>query len=176
QATLSPADFAATKVPATAVPANYILSTVAPQLIITNLADQGAAFGKQVQYYFDGDIVQFELVHQTKVETKTLQTTTYYEYDPSASKYQAAGTAEQNSIVVNGQKAAPTTLSYSLRRETDLVTGQATYQIINNQTNQPVTVDQAGTLPCRGISTLPSLSGYTANTADVAMAQAAQQY
>ena len=176
QATLSPADFAATKVPATAVPGNYILSTAAPQLIITNPADQGAAFGKRVQYYFDGDIVQFELVHQTRVETKTLQTTTYYEYDPSASKYQAAGTAEQNSIVVNGQKAAPTTLSYSLRRETDLVTGQATYQIINNQTNQQVAVDQAGNFTLPGISTLPSLSGYTANTADVAMAQAAQQY
>ena len=176
QATLSPADFAATKVPATAVPANYILSTAAPQLIITNPADQGAAFGKRVQYYFDGDIVQFELVHQTKVETKTFQTTTYYEYDPSASKYQAKGTAEQNSIVVNGQKVAPTTLSYSLRRETDLVTGQATYQIVNNQTNQPVTVDQAGNFTLPGISTLPSLSGYTANTADVVTVRAAQQY
>ncbi|MGZ7884760.1 mucin-binding protein [Limosilactobacillus ingluviei] len=176
QATLSPADFAATKVPATAVPANYILSTAAPQLIITNPADQGAAFGKVVQYYFDGDIVQFELVHQTKVETKTFQTTTYYEYDPSASKYQAKGTAEQNSIVVNGQKVAPTTLSYSLRRETDLVTGQATYQIVNNQTNQPVTVDQAGNFTLPGISTLPSLSGYTANTADVVTVRAAQQY
>ena len=145
-------------------------------MIITNPADQGAAFGKRVQYYFDGDIVQFELVHQTKVETKTFQTTTYYEYDPSASKYQAKGTAEQNSIVVNGQKVAPTTLSYSLRRETDLVTGQATYQIVNNQTNQPVTVDQAGNFTLPGISTLPSLSGYTANTADVVTVRAAQQY
>ena len=172
------ADFDPKNIPSTLIPENYELSSLIPNLIITNSDDeaQNAGFGKQVKYYFNGDIVQFELKHKTKSEAKTIQDTTYYEYDNSSSKYQAGGTDDQNTIVVNGQKATPTSYTYSLKRVTDLVTGKATYYVVNTSTNESIAVDENGNFTIPGVKGLPSLSGYTANTADSTLAQTAKNY
>ena len=134
------------------IPENYELSSSIPSFIITNSDNeaQNAGFGKQVKYYFNGDIVQFELKHKTKSEAKTIQDTTYYEYDDSSSKYQAGGTDDQNTIVVNGQKATPTSYTYSLKRVTDLVTGKATYYVVNTSTNESIAVDESGNFTIPG--------------------------
>ena len=60
------ADFDPKNIPSTLIPENYELSSSIPQFIITNSDDeaQNAGFGKQVKYYFNGDIVQFELKHK----------------------------------------------------------------------------------------------------------------
>ena len=172
------ADFDPKNIPSTLIPENYELSSSIPSFIITNSDDeaQNASFGKQVKYYFNGDIVQFELKHKTKSEAKTIQDTTYYEYDNSSSKYQAGGTDDQNTIVVNGQKATPTSYTYSLKRVTDLVTGKATYYVVNTSTNKSIAVDENGNFTIPGVRSLPSLSGYTANTADATVAQTAKNY
>ncbi|WP_270254158.1 mucin-binding protein, partial [Lactobacillus johnsonii] len=172
------ADFDPKNIPSTLIPENYELSSSIPSFIITNSDDeaQNAGFGKQVKYYFNGDIVQFELKHKTKSEAKTIQDTTYYEYDKSSSKYQANGTDDQNTIVVNGQKATPTSNTYSLKRVTDLVTGKATYYVVNTSTNESIAVDENGNFTIPGVKGLPSLSGYTANTADSTLAQTAKNY
>ena len=172
------ADFDPKNIPSTLIPENYELSSSIPSFIITNSDDeaQNAGFGKQVKYYFNGDIVQFELKHKTKSEAKTIQDTTYYEYDDSSSKYQAGGTDDQNTIVVNGQKATPTSYTYSLKRVTDLVTGKATYYVVNTSTNESIAVDENGNFTIPGVKGLPSLSGYTANTADSTLAQTAKNY
>ena len=172
------ADFDPKNIPSTLIPENYELSSSIPSFIITNSDDeaQNAGFGKQVKYYFNGDIVQFELKHKTKSEAKTIQDTTYYEYDKSSSKYQAGGTDDQNTIVVNGQKATPTSYTYSLKRVTDLVTGKATYYVVNTSTNESIAVDENGNFTIPGVKGLPSLSGYTANTADSTLAQTAKNY
>ena len=172
------ADFDPKNIPSTLIPENYELSSSIPSFIITNSDDeaQNAGFGKQVKYYFNGDIVQFELKHKTKSEAKTIQDTTYYEYDDSSSKYQAGGTDDQNTIVVNGQKATPTSYTYSLKRVTDLVTGKATYYVVNTSTNESIAVDENGSFTIPGVKGLPFLSGYTANTADSTLAQTAKNY
>ena len=172
------ADFDPKNIPSTLIPENYELSSSIPSFIITNSGDeaQNAGFGKQVKYYFNGDIVQFELKHKTKSEAKTIQDTTYYEYDDSSSKYQAGGTDDQNTIVVNGQKATPTSYTYSLKRVTDLVTGKATYYVVNTSTNESIAVDENGNFTIPGVKGLPFLSGYTANTADSTLAQMAKNY
>lgn len=172
------ADFDPKNIPSTLIPENYELSSSIPSFIITNSDDeaQNAGFGKQVKYYFNGDIVQFELKHKTKSEAKTIQDTTYYEYDNSSSKYQAGGTDDQNTIVVNGQKATPTSYTYSLKRVTDLVTGKATYYVVNTSTNESIAVDENGNFTIPGVKGLPFLSGYTANTADSTLAQTAKNY
>lgn len=172
------ADFDPKNIPSTLIPENYELSSSIPSFIITNSDDeaQNAGFGKQVKYYFNGDIIQFELKHKTKSEAKTIQDTTYYEYDNSSSKYQAGGTDDQNTIVVNGQKATPTSYTYSLKRVTDLVTGKATYYVVNTSTNESIAVDENGNFTIPGVKGLPSLSGYTANTADSTLAQTAKKY
>ena len=172
------ADFDPKNIPSTLIPENYELSSSIPSFIITNSDDeaQNAGFGKQVKYYFNRDIVQFELKHKTKSEAKTIQDTTYYEYDNSSSKYQVGGTDDQNTIVVNGQKATPTSYTYSLKRVTDLVTGKATYYVVNTSTNESIAVDESGNFTIPGVKGLPSLSGYTANTADSTLAQTAKNY
>lgn len=172
------ADFDPKNIPSTLIPENYELSSSIPSFIITNSDNeaQNAGFGKQVKYYFNGDIVQFELKHKTKSEAKTIQDTTYYEYDNSSSKYQAGGTDDQNTIVVNGQKATPTSYTYSLKRVTDLVTGKAIYYVVNTSTNESIAVDENGNFTIPGVKGLPSLSGYTANTADSTLAQTAKNY
>lgn len=165
-------DFKGSNIPISLIPENYELASYSPKWIVTNSEDQGAGFNKQAKYYFDGDIVQFELKHKQTVDVKTIDATTYYEYDESSSKYQKDGTDEQNSIIVNGQKVAPTTVSYRIIRTTDLVTGKSTYLVVDTNLDQIVSVDDLGNFTIPGIKTLPALQGYTPNTSESTLAKA----
>ena len=164
QDTLAVADFSAAQIPADLIPANYELSPAQPTLVATGseAGADAAAFGQVVRYYFNGDTVQFELVHQQQVVTKTYVRTINYEYDPSAPIYQAGG---------KNQVAEPVTQSYQVTMTTDLVTGQTTYQIV------PVAGGSTQTTPSFTIAghSAPSKAGYTANPTEAANAAAAWQ-
>lgn len=101
--TLKSSDFSASSVPADMIPKGYEVSGL-PQLIITNKDDtnKAAKFDSLVKYYFDGDIVQFELSEIVTTETKKVTQNVYYIYDSSSAKYQAGGTNLDNAIVING--------------------------------------------------------------------------
>ena len=164
QDTLAAADFSAAPIPANLIPANYELSPAQPTLVATGseAGADAAAFGQIVRYYFNGDTVQFELVHQQQVVTKTYVRTINYEYDPSAPIYQAGG---------ENQVAKSVEQSYKVTMTTDLVTGQTTYQIVpgdggGTQTTSSFTI--AGT-------PAPGKAGYTANPTEAANAAAAWQ-
>ena len=57
-----------------------------------------------------------------------------------------------------------------------MVTGKATYYVVNTSTNESIAVDENGNFTIPGVKGLPSLSGYTANTADSTLAQTAKNY
>src|SRR5699024_11140801 len=164
QDTLAAADFSAAQIPADLIPTNYELSPAQPTLVATGseAGADAAAFGQVVRYYFNGDTVQFELVHQQQVVTKTYVRTINYEYDPSAPIYQAGG---------ENQVAKSVEQSYKVTMTTDLVTGQTTYQIV------PEAGGSTQTTPSFTITghSAPSKAGYTANPTEADNAAAAWQ-
>lgn len=170
--TLKSSDFSASSVPADMIPKGYEVSGL-PQLIITNKDDTNkvAKFDSLVKYYFDGDIVQFELSEIVTTETKKVTQNVYYIYDSSSAKYQAGGTNLDNAIVVNGQKVSPTTVTYTVTRKTHQASGKKEYIVVNDETGEILTVDSNGNFVLPGITTIPSLPGYTANGLDITNAQ-----
>ncbi len=170
--TLKSSDFSASSVPADMIPKGYEVSGL-PQLIITNKDDinKVAKFDSLVKYYFDGDIVQFELSEIVTTETKKVTQNVYYIYDSSSAKYQAGGTNLDNAIVVNGQKVSPTTVTYTVTRKTHQVSGKKEYIVVNDETGETLTVDSNGNFVIPGVTAIPSLPGYTANGLDVTNAQ-----
>lgn len=170
--TLKSSDFSASSVPADMIPKGYEVSGL-PQLIITNKDDtnKAAKFDSLVKYYFDGDIVQFELSEIVTTETKKVTQNVYYIYDSSSAKYQAGGTNLDNAIVVNGQKVSPTTVTYTVTRKTHQASGKKEYIVVNDKTGEILTVDSNGNFVIPGVTATPSLPGYTANGLDVTNAK-----
>ncbi|MDV9166627.1 mucin-binding protein, partial [Ligilactobacillus salivarius] len=170
--TLKSSDFSASSVPADMIPKGYEVSG-SPQLIIINKDDvnNAAKFNSLVKYYFDGDIVQFELSEIVTTETKKVTQNVYYIYDSSSAKYQAGGTNLDNAIVVNGQKVSPTTVTYTVTRKTHQASGKKEYIVVNDKTGEALTVDSNGNFVIPGVTAIPSLPGYTANGLDVTNAQ-----
>ncbi|OQR04429.1 mucin-binding protein [Ligilactobacillus salivarius] len=170
--TLKSSDFSASSVPADMIPKGYEVSGL-PQLIITNKDDtnKAAKFDSLVKYYFDGDIVQFELSEIVTTETKKVTQNVYYIYDSSSAKYQAGGTNLDNVIVVNGQKVSPTTVTYTVTRKTHQASGKKEYIVVNDKTGEILTVDSNGNFVIPGVTAIPSLPGYTANGLDVTNAK-----
>ena len=170
--TLKSSDFSASSVPADMIPKGYEVSGL-PQLIITSKDDtnKAAKFNSLVRYYFDGDIVQFELSEIVTTETKKVTQNVYYIYDSSSAKYQAGGTNLDNAIVVNGQKVSPTTVTYTVTRKTHQASGKKEYIVVNDETGEALTVDSNGNFVIPGVTAIPSLPGYTANGLDVTNAQ-----
>ena len=170
--TLKSSDFSASSVPADMIPKGYEVSGL-PQLIITNKDDinKVAKFDSLVKYYFDGDIVQFELSEIVTTETKKVTQNVYYIYDSSSAKYQAGGTNLDNAIVVNGQKVSPTTVTYTVTRKTHQASGKKEYIVVNDETGEILTVDSNGNIVIPGVTAIPSLPGYTANGLDVTNAK-----
>ena len=170
--TLKSSDFSASSVPADMIPKGYEVSGL-PQLIITNKDDinKVAKFDSLVKYYFDGDIVQFELSEIVTTETKKVTQNVYYIYDSSSAKYQAGGTNLDNAIVVNGQKVSPTTVTYTVTRKTHQASGKKEYIVVNDETGEALTVDSNGNFVIPGVTAIPSLPGYTANGLDVTNAK-----
>ena len=170
--TLKSSDFSASSVPADMIPKGYEVSG-SPQLIIINKDDvnNAAKFNSLVRYYFDGDIVQFELSEIVTTETKKVTQNVYYIYDSSSAKYQAGGTNLDNAIVVNGQKVSPTTVTYTVTRKTHQASGKKEYIVVNDKTGEALTVDSNGNFVIPGVTAIPSLPGYTANGLDVTNAQ-----
>ncbi|MDE7522960.1 mucin-binding protein [Ligilactobacillus salivarius] len=170
--TLKSSDFSASSVPADMIPKGYEVSGL-PQLIITNKDDvnKAAKFDSLVKYYFDGDIVQFELSEIVTTETKKVTQNVYYVYDSSSAKYQAGGTNLDNAIVVNGQKVSPTTVTYTVTRKIHQASGKKEYIVVNDETGEVLTVDSNGNFVIPGVTAIPSLPGYTANGLDITNAQ-----
>ena len=170
--TLKSSDFSASSVPADMIPKGYEVSG-SPQLIIINKDDvnNAAKFDSLVKYYFDGDIVQFELSEIVTTETKKVTQNVYYIYDSSSAKYQAGGTNLDNAIVVNGQKVSPTTVTYTVTRKTHQASGKKEYIVVNDKTGEALTVDSKGNFVIPGVTEIPSLPGYTASGLDVTNAQ-----
>lgn len=170
--TLKSSDFSASSVPADMIPKGYEVSG-SPQLIIINKDDvnNAAKFNSLVRYYFDGDIVQFELSEIVTTETKKVTQNVYYIYDSSSAKYQAGGTNLDNAIVVNGQKVSPTTVTYTVTRKTHQASGKKEYIVVNDETGETLTVDSNGNFIIPGVTAIPSLPGCTANGLDVTNAQ-----
>ena len=170
--TLKSSDFSASSVPADMIPKGYEVSGL-PQLIITNKDDinKVAKFDSLVKYYFDGDIVQFELSEIVTTETKKVTQNVYYIYDSSSAKYQAGGTNLDNAIVVNRQKVSPTTVTYTVTRKTHQASGKKEYIVVNDETGEILTVDSNGNIVIPGVTAIPSLPGYTANGLDVTNAK-----
>ena len=170
--TLKSSNFSASSVPADMIPKGYEVSGL-PQLIIINKDDvnNAAKFDSLVRYYFDGDIVQFELSEIVTTETKKVTQNVYYIYDSSSAKYQAGGNNLDNAIVVNGQKVSPTTVTYTVTRKTHQASGKKEYIVVNDETGEALTVDSNGNFVIPGVTAIPSLPGYTANGLDVTNAQ-----
>ena len=170
--TLKSSDFSASSVPANMIPKGYEVSG-SPQLIIINKDDvnNAAKFDSLVRYYFDGDIVQFELSEIVTTETKKVTQNVYYIYDSSSAKYQAGGTNLDNAIVVNGQKVSPTTVTYTVTRKTHQASGKKEYIVVNDETGEALTVDSNGNFVIPGVTAIPSLPGYTANGLDITNAK-----
>ena len=170
--TLKSSDFSASSVPADMIPKGYEVSG-SPQLIIINKDDvnNAAKFNSLVRYYFDGDIVQFELSEIVTTETKKVTQNVYYIYDSSSAKYQAGGTNLDNAIVVNGQKVSPTTVTYTVTRKTHQASGKKEYIVVNDETGETLTVDSNGNFIIPGVTAIPSLPGYTANGLDITNAK-----
>ncbi|MYY22888.1 mucin-binding protein [Ligilactobacillus salivarius] len=170
--TLKSSDFSASSVPADMIPKGYEVSG-SPQLIIINKDDvnNAAKFDSLVRYYFDGDIVQFELSEIVTTETKKVTQNVYYIYDSSSAKYQAGGTNLDNAIVVNGQKVSPTTVTYTVTRKTHQASGKKEYIVVNDETGEALTVDSNGNFVIPGVTAIPSLPGYTANGLDITNAK-----
>ena len=170
--TLKSSDFSASSVPADMIPKGYEVSG-SPQLIIINKDDvnNAAKFDSLVKYYFDGDIVQFELSEIVTTETKKVTQNVYYIYDSSSAKYQAGGTNLDNAIVVNGQKVSPTTVTYTVTRKTHQASGKKEYIVVNDETGEALTVDSNGNFVIPGVTAIPSLPGYTANGLDITNAK-----
>ncbi|URI13016.1 mucin-binding protein [Ligilactobacillus salivarius] len=170
--TLKSSDFSASSVLADMIPKGYEVSG-SPQLIIINKDDvnNAAKFDSLVRYYFDGDIVQFELSEIVTTETKKVTQNVYYIYDSSSAKYQAGGTNLDNAIVVNGQKVSPTTVTYTVTRKTHQASGKKEYIVVNDETGEALTVDSNGNFVIPGVTAIPSLPGYTANGLDITNAK-----
>ena len=170
--TLKSSDFSASSIPADMIPKGYKVSG-SPQLIITNKDDtnKAAKFDSLVKYYFDGDIVQFELSEIVTTETKKVTQNVYYVYDSNSAKYQSGGTNLDNAIVVNGQKVTPTTVTYTVTRKTHQASGKKEYIVVNDETGEALTVDSNGNFVIPGVTAIPSLPGYTANGLDITNAK-----
>ena len=149
--TMQQTDFTLTDAAKALIPANYELATPVPvptivngaQSWVTTAANETAAFGQTVRYYFDGDIVQFELVHQHRQTPKTITKTVNYYY-----------------TTVNGPVAREALVKkVTITEDEDLVTGEKTYFI----DGQAVPNQGATTLAGQA---LPVLPGYTAHVLD----------
>ena len=147
--TMQQTDFTLTDAAKALIPANYELATEVPTIVngaqswVTTAANETAAFGQTVRYYFDGDIVQFELVHQHRQTPKTITKTVNYYY-----------------TTVNGPVAHEALVqTVTITEDEDLVTGEKTYFI----DGQAVPNQGATTLAGQA---LPVLPGYTADVLD----------
>ena len=147
--TMQQTDFTLTDAAKALIPANYELATAVPTIVngaqswVTTAANETAAFGQTVRYYFDGDIVQFELVHQHRQTPKTITKTVNYYY-----------------TTVNGPVAHEALVqTVTITEDEDLVTGEKTYFI----DGQAVPNQGATTLAGQA---LPVLPGYTADVLD----------
>ncbi len=147
--TMTQSDFALTEAAKALIPANYELAPGAPTIVngakswVTDAPNDPAAFGQTVRYYFDGDIVQFELVHQHRQTPKTITKTVNYYYD-----------------TVGGRVAhAPLVKTVTITADQDLVTGEQTY-LIDGQV-----VPNQGATTLAG-QALPGIAGYTAHVVD----------
>lgn len=143
--TMEQDDFTLTTADKALIPDGYELSDATPTIVNGSTtwksdAENGtAAFGETVKYYFDGDIVQYELVHQQTSEAKTITKTINYYKDS-----------------VGGEKAADSaTVSVTITKLTDVITGEVTYQIGDGtaQASSETTID--------GVA-LPTVTGYVA--------------
>ena len=147
--TMQQTDFTLTDAARALIPANYELATAVPTIVngaqswVTTAVNETAAFGQTVRYYFDGDIVQFELVHQHRQTPKTITKTVNYYY-----------------TTVNGPVAHEALVqTVTITEDEDLVTGEKTYFI----DGQAVPNQGATTLAGQA---LPVLPGYTADVLD----------
>ncbi|MBP2058866.1 hypothetical protein J2Z60_002057, partial [Lactobacillus colini] len=140
---MNQSDFALTTADKALIPTNYELSTAAPTIVAgaktwtTDAPDGTAAFGQTVKYYFDGDIVQYELVPKTSDESKTITKTINYYKNVNGEEVKAADSF---------------TKSVTITKSTNLVTNNVVYKVDNKELSD-------GTTTLAGQS-LPTITGY----------------
>ena len=150
--TMKKSDFALTDEAKKLIPAGYELAPASdtnPGIInggktwVTDAPNEKAAFDQVAKYYFDSDIVQYELVHKITETPKTITKTVNYYYD-----------------TVGGTKVqAPFTTTVTITEKTDQVTGEKTYWLGSTQLPGQGTTTLVG-------QTLPNQPGYTAVVQD----------
>ena len=150
--TMKKSDFALTDEAKKLIPAGYELAPASdtnPGIInggktwVTDAPNEKAAFDQVAKYYFDSDIVQYELVHKITETPKTITKTVNYYYD-----------------TVGGTKVqAPFTTTVMITEKTDQVTGEKTYWLGSTQLPGQGTTTLVG-------QTLPNQPGYTAVVQD----------